>query len=319
MKRRPVSAIVPVKNGSLWLPRLADFCSQELLASDEVIIIDDSSEDNSLRVAKGLNFGRATKIILKNSGDGLVDALNFGISKASKEWIARFDIDDEYVLGRLKEQFACATDEVVLIFSDFRVLINGEEDVGLFLSPVFDLPTKLSLARSQRTAHPIALIKKSALINAGGYLHDEYPAEDLGLWLRMSSLGKFSSAPNVLLKYNWRSSSISSQNYALIKKISKDLFTQYYRQDILKRLSPGEILDIFNSYRQLPKGRARQLLFIYDLLSKPIRKETSLEQKLAIARLSIFVMVHIRYLPVIVQFALKKIQRHKVRKQQSKT
>jgi glycosyltransferase involved in cell wall biosynthesis len=313
LKRHPVSAIIPVKNGSIWLPKLARYLSRELNVSDEIIIIDDASQDDTSQLIQELNFGEASKKLFSNPGIGLVDSLNFGIEKSSKDWIARFDIDDEYVLGRLQEQFTCAPEDAILIFSDFRILINGKKNLGKIPSPVYDFPTKISLVRSQRTAHPIALIKKKALVDAGSYLPDEFPAEDLGLWLRMSSFGSFASAPVELLRYNLRPLSVSFQNYSLIKNISKELISEEYCRNLLSNISSHELLNSFRKYKYLPEGRARQLLFMYDLVSKRIRQQLTFGMKLIVVRISISILFNLNYYPIISKLVVQKFQRKIIR------
>jgi hypothetical protein len=56
------------------------------------------------------------------------------------------------------------------------------------------------------------MIRKSALVKAGGYQQADWPAEDYGLWVRMASLGEFANLKETLYQYRENEQGISISN-----------------------------------------------------------------------------------------------------------
>lgn len=77
-------------------------CLETVSWADEIIIVDDFSDDRTLEVAKSLNNKKIK--IYKNKLDGdFAEQRNFGLSKATKDWVLFVDAD-ERVSRELKEE-----------------------------------------------------------------------------------------------------------------------------------------------------------------------------------------------------------------------
>lgn len=176
---------------------------------DEVIVVDDGSTDNSGRVLRKFEEEFDSLLILRGKAQGLAHALNLGFSESSTDWIARYDVDDAYSGARIIEQRKCISDEVSVVFADYSMRLSNGLNMGYFPSPITGTATKLSLLSSQQTAHSVALINKTHFYEAGGYIEDEFPAEDLGLWLRICRIGNLVSVPINLLTYQLSNTSTS--------------------------------------------------------------------------------------------------------------
>lgn len=209
---RSISALLPSKNGAKYLHRLIPRILTMLRASDELVVVNDGSTDNSaLLLARYADIDARLKV-LTTEGVGLVSALNLGIVNARHPWIARFDVDDEYSLDRINLQRQLIGDDVAVIFSDYTFMSSGGLLLGTVQSAILSNATKLSLVSSQRTPHPVALFNRAKVLSVGGYRVGDFPAEDLGLWLRLTKEGKFLSVPESLLNYRLSGASISSSN-----------------------------------------------------------------------------------------------------------
>ena len=89
-----VSVIVPVYNVEKYIEKCLDTLSKQTIDSLEVIIVNDGSPDNSEKIIKTyINKYKNMKYFVKENG-GLSDARNFGIKKATGEYIAFLDSDD---------------------------------------------------------------------------------------------------------------------------------------------------------------------------------------------------------------------------------
>jgi glycosyltransferase involved in cell wall biosynthesis len=207
-----VTCLIPNKNGHSFFPYLEDYFQRVNFTNLEILIIDDGSKDKSFESAAAWAARDSRVTLLRNTGSGLVDALNFGIEKSRYEWIARFDVDDQYEDSRLESQLHVVDSETLLVFADFRFLLNDGYRSKTIPGPMSHLPTLISFYSNRRTPHSSALFLKRAAIEAGLYRQDEYLAEDLGLWLRISKLGKIRSVPLPLMDYRVSQTSLLSQN-----------------------------------------------------------------------------------------------------------
>lgn len=228
MEYSGVSFLMSVKNGSRYVRHA---CSQLLALTsplDEVIIIDDGSTDNTYQLI--LEHGKSLRNlnVIKSKSIGLANALNLGIANSNRNYIARIDVDDSYDPKRIELQTTALNPNASVIFSDYSIYLNGTHYIGSIPNGINHIGNLLSLINSQQTAHPVALISKKAFEEAGGYTQSEFPAEDLGLWYRLSKVGEIIGVPHNLLKYNFRRESVSASNYGLIKDITKELGYSYF-------------------------------------------------------------------------------------------
>jgi glycosyltransferase involved in cell wall biosynthesis len=260
-----VSGLLAVRNGERYLNNFILHIIPNLDDLDEFIVINDGSSDNTHNLLLDWST-RFTKIKYFNlPATGLVNALNFGVTQANSEWIARFDVDDFYAPNRIQSQRAMLSDNVVAVFSDYKFWAAGKGELGVVSSPVVGVATAISLISSQRTAHPSVIFRKSTFNQVGGYFKEHFPAEDLSLWLRLSHCGEIVSVPEILLEYQLTVGSISSNQYAISKEKSRELILEYGIPnfkilDLLRNLE-----GIFKQYDEFSFSNERKLLLILDI------------------------------------------------------
>jgi glycosyltransferase involved in cell wall biosynthesis len=267
-KRQPCTILLPLFNGSAFLSSAITNLCQIAGPEDEILIIDDGSVDIGDQEIERL-FNSDPRIILhKCEHRGLVEALNYGIRVASHELIARADVDDIYDVNRIQLQVEYLENnpEISAVFSDYVMVSHSGAQLGIFPSAVSPELTSFSLFSSQRTAHPSVMYRKSVVLSVGGYRLEDFPAEDLALWIRLVKVSKIGSIPQSLLKYTIHSSSITSTNQQLMKKKSLTLRKQYGSWgDFTKILDSAEKL-LFE-YRGSAHRNVRILFFFEDLVN----------------------------------------------------
>ena len=279
--RLPVSAVLPIKNGQEWIPEALLEISNLLESQDELMIIDDHSTDSTWEILEGFSCQPSLRKI-KNPGVGLVSALNEGIRVAQHEWIARFDIDDKYRTSRIDRQLAAITPRTVAVFTDYRIVTAEGKDLGLIPSPIQPAATALSLIHSDRTAHPSVIFRKESALSVGLYRQEDFPCEDLSLWLRLATIGDLVSIPSDELIYSLRNSSVSGSRYFEAKKKSAEiLLTSGQVHDFITR-AIFELDAILKSYKGVNLGIERSLLFLRDLFHPIVFKELNNLQKFKI-------------------------------------
>lgn len=210
MSTPAVSVLLPFRNDADYLDCALDSISCQTMEDFEVLMVDDGSSDGSTAIASDRCLVDGRFRILRNTGTGLVDALNSGLSLCLGDWIARMDADDVCEPARLEEQLrearragpgrvvtcrvSCFSEEGIT--DGYRAY---EEWINSLVSPD---EIERNIFVESPVPHPTAFFHRESVVSEGGYLERELP-EDYELWLRLWSRGyRFSRVPRVLLR--WR-------------------------------------------------------------------------------------------------------------------
>jgi len=256
---------MPIRNGKKYLDKAFANLEANVRPCDDVLLIDDNSDDGTFDLLEEWCGSRPAFQVRKNPGRGLVEALNFGLKEARGEWIARFDVDDNYLSERVSKQLEVITHDTVAVFSDYTFVSEDGIYLGSILSAINPFATELSVLSSQRLPHPVALLNKSAVLRAGGYRQSEFPAEDLGLWLRLMEFGSFKSVPEGLLNYTISRKSISGSQRVLMEKARDKLLDNPTQVRSAIGLLNPTLRRIFGLYNGNDSYWERTLFHIRDL------------------------------------------------------
>ena len=206
MNQNPaISVILPVYNTEAYVREAVESILAQTFTDFELIIINDGSTDGSGAILREL-AARDTRIVLvERPNGGLISALNDGLEMARADLIARMDADDVAMPERFALQHARMVQEPELaVLGSFFNIIDKD---GSIIRLYDDLPVTPTEARSAvggfLVAHPAVMMRRNAVLKAGGYRKAFCHAEDYELWLRMSDLGyAIANLPRPLL--NWR-------------------------------------------------------------------------------------------------------------------
>lgn len=97
-----VSVIIPAYNRMETIERSVNSVLNQTYKNIEIIVVDDGSIDDTLKMVEHLNIGNMK--ILKQDHRGANVARNLGISVAKGEFIAFQDSDDEWISDKLEKQ-----------------------------------------------------------------------------------------------------------------------------------------------------------------------------------------------------------------------
>ena len=97
-----MSIIVPVYNAARYLPSLIDNLNCQLSGEEEVLFIDNGSEDNSYSLMLELTAGKEDIIVLQEKTGGAASARQKGIDSARGLYITFIDSDDNIANTYLK-------------------------------------------------------------------------------------------------------------------------------------------------------------------------------------------------------------------------
>ena len=95
----------------------------------EVIIIDDNSNDQTVRIINEIKNNKIRLFVRKNT-KGFASAFIFGLMMANGEYIMRFDVDMHSEIDLFLDTFEKNTDKECLIFS--RYVSNGDDQRSFY-------------------------------------------------------------------------------------------------------------------------------------------------------------------------------------------
>ena len=220
-----VSVIIPVYNGEKYIREAIDSVLNQSYKDFEVIVIDDGSKDNTLRIIKRYN----RKIRWKSQENkGQASAINEGIKMAKGEYIAYLDADDVCLSERLKIE-AKYLDEhpnVGLVYSGFyQINSTGEIQRVIRAHPhnSFLLLQKNYIGRST------VMHRKECLDKVGLFDETISGDDDWDMWIRISEQFGVGRIEKPLVKYR-----VHGENISLVR--SKRLaYRRYITVRILEK------------------------------------------------------------------------------------
>ena len=312
-ERAPVTFLMPVKNGDLFLDNSMRSIENLSLEGDEILIVNDMSTDRTSRILEEFSTLNSQISVLNNSKPGLVNALNLGIQNARHDLIARVDVDDLYMDNRVSSQLAVFDDDTVAVLSDYSLFSDSSGELGSIVSAVYPVATSCSLIASQRTPHSSVIFSREAVIEAGGYRSEDFPAEDLSLWLRLSRLGNIKSVPEVLLKYRLNPLGITStqRHKMLTKKESLLQIIKVNPRDIEKLRT--DALEISAMYTQYTHPSSRRILLAKDMVAISRRYKNGRDLEVTAARILSNELFSNQGRKAIFELSLQKSQRRRLR------
>jgi glycosyltransferase involved in cell wall biosynthesis len=115
-----VSTIIPTYNRAAFLERAIDSVLSQSLPGDELIVVDDGSEDGTADLLR--RYGSRVTVLAGEHG-GAGRARNRGIAHARNDLVAFLDSDDVWLPGklRLQREFMAARPDVLFCFTNFEV------------------------------------------------------------------------------------------------------------------------------------------------------------------------------------------------------
>lgn len=229
----------------------------------EYIIINDASIDTSHSIVQKYLTDTRIVYIKNEKNQWIVKNLNYGISIAQWEYIARMDGDDISLPERLDEQLRYLEEnpDISYVGSFADIIDEGGRAIWKLEKPTsFDM-VKRSVFLYSCFIHPSILIRKKVLLDNNIYYREKYLyCEDYDLWLRLTYTGfKWENIAKVLLKYRKHTNS-SNKNAKLIAERNLKLRKEMIR-DFSLSLTITEYLWMYVHYLSgiLLNGRQKEM------------------------------------------------------------
>ncbi|SKB12237.1 Glycosyl transferase, group 2 family protein [Planktothrix sp. PCC 11201] len=265
-----ISVIIPVYNAELTIKETIESVLNQTFKDWELIIIDDGSQDSTVRIIREIEDSRIR--IFSYSNAGLASSRNRGIDHAQGEYITFLDADDLWTPDKLEAQFQALQEHpeaaVAYSWTDYidqssqflhsgrQITINGDVYEHLLVNNFLE-----------NGSNP--LIRKQALNQVGEFDTSLKAGEDWDMWLRLAADYQFVvvTRPQILYRVSTgsMSSQIKNQERECLKVIEKAFKFAPESLQPLKRKTLAELYKylMWKIFQQQPSHKQGLILMEY--------------------------------------------------------
>jgi glycosyltransferase involved in cell wall biosynthesis len=223
-----ISVVMAVHNGADDLSVTLDSVLQQEDADFELVAVDDGSTDSSQELLHQYAAQDARLRVLAQPHGGLTKALVRGCEAAQGRFVARQDVGDNSLPGRL-----CAQRELLAQDDSLALVSCWTAYVGPCLEPLFESKGRSPGSgplwilddgeqwgvKDGPTHHGSVMFRRAVYEAVGGYRKEFYYGQDWDLWYRLAAVGRFQMVPEVLYSAMVKPGAISSVNRSSQNKI----------------------------------------------------------------------------------------------------
>ena len=213
-KNQPdISVIIPTYNRAHILPRALDSVLAQTQLPIEIIVVNDGSTDGTKSV---LSNYPGLKII-DQQYSGVSAARNIGLEHTNGEWIAFLDSDDEWLPGKLEQQWAAICNDDKLICHTEEIWIRNGKRVNpmkkhqKYGGHIYEKCLPLCVISPSSV-----MIHQSVFNDIGVFDESLEVCEDYDLWLRICSKYSvlFIDEP-LIMKYGGHEDQLSRKHWGM--------------------------------------------------------------------------------------------------------
>ena len=190
-----------VRNGEKFLAEAIESILNQTFDAFEFIIVNDGSTDGTAIILEQYSRGDPRINVIEIVSSGLPVARNTAVENARAPILAVMDADDIALPQRLSKQLEyLSVHEEVSVLGTGAVIID-EKGKRRNIKVMPDTPAMVRSTLPHRCCliHPSVMIRRSALLAAGGYNLNYKVAEDYDLWLRVSEFSELANLTEPLI------------------------------------------------------------------------------------------------------------------------
>ena len=207
--------IIPVKNGARFILDAIDSCLQQTKKPCHIFVIENHSEDNTVQLVTDYIAANALTSCVKliqSPGFGVSAARNYGIAKSHAPILAFLDADDIWEKDKMQSQIPLL-EQYSLVHGGCTVVDEENNQLTIEIpqksappSAVYELNYPVSGSASSVICLRVELEKIQ------GFDENLVLAEDLDLWIRLSSLRGFGAVYRPLVRIRIHENRTQSQS-----------------------------------------------------------------------------------------------------------
>ena len=222
------SVIIPTYNSAILLKRAIQSVLDQTFKDFEIIVIDNSSEDNTESVVQSFNSKKIIFFSIKNKGVISVSR-NYGIDIAKGLWLSFLDADDVWYINKLatiKNKILKNPNCILFCHNEFHVHINGQKKLYKYGTKNKNIYESLLFKGNCLSTSAVTVEKKIAFeVGKFSENKDFVSAEDYEFWIRLSKVGVFNFINEALGEFHLYAESASSDK---MKHVNASMAVRIY-------------------------------------------------------------------------------------------
>lgn len=185
----PFSVLISIyyKENPIWFREALNSVFAQTVQPSEIVLVEDGPLSQELyEVIDEYKDKYPIFNIVKNETNlGLGLALAKGVNASKNEILARMDTDDIIPFDRFEKQLAKINEGYDVVSCWSTLFLNSQDNIIAVKTRPEQHNDIVKLAHKRSPiCHAAAFMRKSAVLNAGNYIHRQY-YEDYNLWVRM--------------------------------------------------------------------------------------------------------------------------------------
>jgi len=205
-----LTVLMPAYNAGKFIAEAIRSVLEQSFKDFELLIVNDGSIDDTVKIAESFNDPRI--VLINQENKGVAAALNFGLSHARADYIARFDADDICHPERLKIQY-----EFITTYPEYSIVGSAAEYVdadGHYIfthHPAGHLNEEIQQLKYSVCPfiHSSVIYKKDLVVSNGGYNEHAHTYEDHFLWVNILKDQKACNLSQPLIKVRLNPGSVT--------------------------------------------------------------------------------------------------------------
>ncbi|MGD9781182.1 MAG: glycosyltransferase [Kiritimatiellia bacterium] len=206
-----LSVLMAVHNGGEYLATALESISRQTFAPDEVVVVDDASEDDTADILRQYQRQLPLRILANSQRLGLTNSLRRGWTETRGEYVARMDADDVSLPRRFARQMARMVQDPSLGFcGTWARAFSGRSQPMRKPTRMEDL--KAHIIWGNPFIHSSVMLKKSRFEAAKLAYDSAFPvAQDFDLWDRALEAGlSAANLPEYLIAYRVHENNVTA-------------------------------------------------------------------------------------------------------------
>jgi glycosyltransferase involved in cell wall biosynthesis len=234
-----ISVVIPVRNRETLVARAIKSALSQTSAVNEVIVVDDASTDRTREAVNDIarSIDNVVLIPLKESV-GAAKSRNIGLNAAKGHLIAFLDSDDIWFPQKIEKQLKelDANEHAVAAFCGVVIVSAGSKYRHEYIpKPIIGLDDLYY--SSSLVTMSCALIRKTPLVDIGGFDPSLPSCQDWDLFIRLSARGQLHVVQEALVEFWRHDGERISRNRQSVLAGHKIVFDRIY-----KRISDPQVM-----------------------------------------------------------------------------
>ena len=225
MNNTILTVLMSVHNGSRYLKDAINSILNQTYRNFLFIIIDNASTDNSGDIIRKYNDSRI-KLIKFTEKTNLATALNHGLALAKTKYVARIDADDISHPDRfsLQIEFLQKNPEIALLGSSCEYIDTNNEVIGKWIAYVDHTQIINAFSKHNPFAHSSVIFNKNVVLEFSGYSENLEYAQDLSLWVKISSKYKTANINELLTQIRIHDNQITNDPFLSKTRLKENIY-----------------------------------------------------------------------------------------------